>query len=259
MVLTGYPVEDLVFRESFVAASRTRRAAAGRRARDGWLRRAGRGGGLPRRRRSGQTGLRLHRDRSGRETRWRCCIAARCAARYFKHHLPNYGVFDEDRYFVPGDSLTVLRAGWADGSKADVALTICEDIWQAGGPFAVAGAARVGLVLNINGSPYELNKDDLRLPLVQRRAAEAGATVAYVNTVGGQDELVFDGDSMIVAADGDAAGPRPAARRGAARARPRRCPRPTRRLLSGRPADVASSAWKSLRPRGASCPKGSAR
>jgi NAD+ synthase (glutamine-hydrolysing) len=84
----------------------------------------------------------------------------------------------------------------------DVALTICEDLWQAGGPFAVARRAGVGLVVNINGSPYELNKDDVRLPLVRRRAAEAGAAIAYVNMVGGQDELVFDGDSMIVAADG---------------------------------------------------------
>ena len=122
------------------------------------------------------------------------------AARYFKHHLPNYGVFDEDRYFVPGDTLTVVRLPPA---AVDVALTICEDLWQAGGPFAVAGTAGVGLVVNINGSPYELNKDDVRLPLVARRAAEAGATVAYVNMVGGQDELVFDGDSMIVAADGE--------------------------------------------------------
>ncbi len=118
-------------------------------------------------------------------------------ATYFKHHLPNYGVFDEDRYFVPGDTLTVVRIG-----GVDVALTICEDLWQAGGPFAAAGQAGVGLVVNINGSPYELNKDDVRLPLVRRRAAEAGATIAYVNMVGGQDELVFDGDSMIVAPDG---------------------------------------------------------
>jgi NAD+ synthase (glutamine-hydrolysing) len=91
----------------------------------------------------------------------------------------------------------VLRLG-----GVDIGLTICEDLWQAGGPFAVAAAARVGLVLNINGSPYELNKDDVRLPLVQRRAAEAKATVAYVNMVGGQDELLFDGDSMVVTADG---------------------------------------------------------
>jgi NAD+ synthase (glutamine-hydrolysing) len=106
-------------------------------------------------------------------------------------------VFDEDRYFVPGDFLTVVRM-----AGVDVALTVCEDIWQAGGPFAIARAARVGLVVNINGSPYELDKDDVRLPLVARRAREAGAAVAYVNMVGGQDELVFDGDSIIVAADG---------------------------------------------------------
>src|SRR6185436_11339985 len=121
----------------------------------------------------------------------------RVVATYFKHHLPNYGVFDEDRYFVPGDTLRVIRLG-----GTDVALTICEDLWQAGGPFAVAARARVGLVVNINGSPYERDKDDVRLALVRRRAAEAGATIAYVNMVGGQDELVFDGDSMVVAADG---------------------------------------------------------
>src|SRR6185369_7170816 len=113
----------------------------------------------------------------------------RVAARYFKHHLPNYGVFDEDRYFVPGDTLTVARVG-----GVDMALTICEDIWQAGGPFAAAGRAGCGLVVNINGSPYEVDKDDVRLPLVARRAREAGATTIYLNMVGGQDELVFDGD-----------------------------------------------------------------
>jgi NAD+ synthase (glutamine-hydrolysing) len=122
-------------------------------------------------------------------------------ATYFKHHLPNYGVFDEDRYFVSGDTLTVVRL-LPEGEPVDVALTICEDLWQAGGPFAVARHARVGLVVNLNGSPYELNKDDVRLPLVRRRADEAGATIAYVNMVGGQDELVFDGDSMLVTADG---------------------------------------------------------
>ncbi len=119
-------------------------------------------------------------------------------ATYYKHHLPNYGVFDEDRYFEPGESLTVVRYG-----GVDIALTVCEDLWQAGGPFAAACRAGVGLVVNINASPYELNKDDVRLPLVKRRAAEAGATVAYVNMIGGQDELVFDGDSMIVTADGE--------------------------------------------------------
>jgi NAD+ synthase (glutamine-hydrolysing) len=196
MMLTGYPVEDLVFRESFVAASERmlHRLAADLEA-DGL----------------GETAVvvgyvdadgpaRLSADADpGRGPRDALALLhrGRVAVRYFKHHLPNYGVFDEDRYFIPGDTLPVVRIG-----GVDVALTVCEDLWQAGGPFAVAARANVGLVVNINGSPYELNKDDLRLPLVRRRAMEAGATVAYVNMIGGQDELVFDGDSMVVAADG---------------------------------------------------------
>jgi NAD+ synthase (glutamine-hydrolysing) len=196
MMLTGYPVEDLVFRESFVAASR---AAARRLATDlvgeglgdvavvvGYL--------------DADGPAKLNADaQPGRGPRNALALlhGGRTVTTYFKHHLPNYGVFDEDRYFVPGDTLRVVRIG-----GVDVALTVCEDIWQPGGPFAVAGRAGVGLVVNINGSPYELDKDDVRLPLVRRRAAEAGATVAYVNMVGGQDELVFDGDSMVVAADG---------------------------------------------------------
>src|SRR5215471_17755506 len=195
MMLTGYPVEDLVFRESFVAASRAALAdlatglvgdgcgdavvVVGYLDADGPARMTGRVGAGPR-----NTLAVLH--------------GGRVVATYFKHHLPNYGVFDEDRYFVPGDTLTVVRVG-----GVDVALTVCEDIWQAGGPFAVARQAGVGLVVNINASPYERNKDDVRLPLVVRRAREAGAPVAYVNTVGGQDELVFDGDSIIVSAQGE--------------------------------------------------------
>ncbi|MDG4832341.1 NAD+ synthase [Solwaraspora sp. WMMD1047] len=196
MMLTGYPVEDLVFRESFVDASR---AALERLATD--LAADGHGSAAV------VVGY-LDADgppptsadvRAGRGPRNALAVLheGRVAARYFKHHLPNYGVFDEDRYFVSGDTLTVARIG-----GVDVALTICEDLWQAGGPFAAARHAGVGLVVNINGSPYELNKDDVRLPLVGRRAAEAGATVAYVNMVGAQDELVFEGDSMIVEPDG---------------------------------------------------------
>ncbi|WP_320066872.1 NAD+ synthase [Micromonospora sp. RTGN7] len=196
MTLTGYPVEDLVFRRSFVAASQAalRRLAADLAA-DGL-------GDLP-----VVVGY-LDADgppqvssdaEPGRGARNAAAVLHRgeVLATYFKHHLPNYGVFDEDRYFVPGDTLTVVRVG-----GVDVALTICEDLWQAGGPFAAARQAGVGLVVTINGSPYELNKDDIRLPLVRRRAAEAGACVAYVNMVGAQDELVFEGDSMIVGADG---------------------------------------------------------
>jgi NAD+ synthase (glutamine-hydrolysing) len=200
LVLTGYPVEDLVFRESFVAASRaalTRLAAD--LAADGLAELPVVVGYLD------ADGPALVSAQATRTAGPRDAAAllhrGEVAARYFKHHLPNYGVFDEDRYFVPGDRLTVVRLG-PPGAAVDVALTICEDIWQAGGPFATARAARVGLVVNINGSPYELDKDDTRLPLVAGRAREAGAHVAYVNLVGGQDELVFDGDSMIVGPDG---------------------------------------------------------
>ncbi|MFG1832001.1 NAD+ synthase [Micromonospora chersina] len=196
LMLTGYPVEDLVFRRSFVAASR---AALHRLAAD--LASDGLGDlpvlvgyldadGPPQVSADAEPG-------KGARNAAALLHGGAVVATYFKHHLPNYGVFDEDRYFVSGDALTVVRIG-----GVDVALTICEDLWQAGGPFAVARHAGVGLVLNINGSPYELNKDDIRLPLVRRRAAEAGAAIAYVNMVGGQDELVYDGDSMIVDATG---------------------------------------------------------
>jgi NAD+ synthase (glutamine-hydrolysing) len=196
MMLTGYPIEDLVFRDSLVEASqRGLRTLAADLAADGLgdlavvVGYVDADGPAP-----------TSADAvpgSGRRDASALLLGGAVAATYFKHHLPNYGVFDEDRYFEPGDSLTVVRL-----AGVDVALTVCEDLWQAGGPFKAACRAGVGMVLNINASPYELNKDDVRLPLVKRRAAEAGATVAYVNMIGGQDELVFDGDSMIVTADG---------------------------------------------------------
>ena len=184
LALTGYPPEDLVFRESFRSASvRTRDELAGRLAAEGL-------GGL--------AVVVGYLDSAG-GPRNACAVlhGGEVAATYFKHHLPNYGVFDEARYFVPGDRFVVARI-----RGVDVALTVCEDLWQDGGPFAVAGRAEVGLVACVNGSPYERNKDDVRLPLATRRAAEAGAPIAYVNMVGAQDELVYDGDSLIVAADG---------------------------------------------------------
>jgi NAD+ synthase (glutamine-hydrolysing) len=197
MMLTGYPIEDLVFRDSFVAASQralTRLAAD--LAEDGLgdvavvVGYVDADGPAP-----------TSADAvpgSGRRDASALLLGGEVVATYFKHHLPNYGVFDENRYFEPGRELTVVRFG-----GVDVALTVCEDLWQAGGPFAAARRAGVGLVVTVNASPYELNKDDVRLPLVKRRAAEAGATVAYVNMIGGQDELVFDGDSMIVTPDGE--------------------------------------------------------
>jgi NAD+ synthase (glutamine-hydrolysing) len=106
-------------------------------------------------------------------------------------------VFDEFRYFVSGSDPQVIRV-----AGVDVALAICEDLWQEGGPVSRVRNQHVGLLLVINGSPFEVNKDDVRLNLVTSRARQIQTPIAYVNMVGGQDELVFDGDSMVVSEHG---------------------------------------------------------
>ncbi len=200
MMLTGYPVEDLALRASFVEASiTTLRGTAERLAAEGLGGIAVVTGYLDR-----KTGM---RPRVGLPAGAPLDAAAllhdgAVAVKSAKHHLPNYGVFDEYRYFVPGDVLPVVRLRAAGGDPVDVAIAICEDLWQEGGPVAVCRAAGAGLLVVPNASPYERGKDDTRLELCQRRAAEAGAVLAYVNMVGGQDELVFDGDSIIVDASG---------------------------------------------------------
>ena len=200
MALTGYPAEDLVLRRSFIDASRaTVERLADELAADGLGDVAVVVGYLDA---CPDAVPRLGRPPGEPQNAAAFIHGGRVVARYAKHHLPNYGVFDEFRYFVAGDLLPVVRLPGADGQGIDVAMTICEDLWQEGGPIAVCRAATVGLVVTINGSPYERNKDDVRCELTRRRAAEAGATLAYVNMVGGQDELVFDGDSLIVGPDG---------------------------------------------------------
>jgi NAD+ synthase (glutamine-hydrolysing) len=196
MALTGYPVEDLALRRSFVDASRRALTdVAARLEADGLgdlLVVLGYLDGAP------DAAPVLGKPKGAPQNAAALLHGGRVVGRYAKHHLPNYGVFDEYRYFVPGESLTVVRV-----HGVDVAVAICEDIWQEGGPVAVAREAAAGLLLVINGSPYERNKDDTRLDLVRRRAAGAGCALAYVNMVGGQDELVFDGDSIVVSADGE--------------------------------------------------------
>jgi NAD+ synthase (glutamine-hydrolysing) len=202
MVLTGYPVEDLVFRESFVAASR---AALDELA----LRLQGEGlGDLPvvvgYLDADGPVAPGVDAGADGGPRNTAAVLAGgQAVTRYFKHHLPNYGVFDEDRYFEPGDTLPIVRVRRGEDDAFDLAVVICEDMWASGGPVTAAGEAGVGLVLAINGSPYERAKTDTRLALCRRRAAEAGAPLAYVNMTGGQDELVFEGDSMVVDPGGE--------------------------------------------------------
>jgi NAD+ synthase (glutamine-hydrolysing) len=181
MALTGYPVEDLALRESFAHASvRALERLAATLAEDGCAELVTVVGYL---------------DRDGAGPRNAVAVLHRrqVVARQFKHHLPNYGVFDERRYFVPAADLTVLRV-----HGLEIGMVICEDIWQEGGPITALGQAGVDLVVAPNASPYERAKDDVRFTLVARRAREASAPLAYANLVGGQDELVFDGDSMVV-------------------------------------------------------------
>src|SRR4051794_1912751 len=210
MTLTGYPAEDLVLRESFARASEQALVdLTGALADDGLGDLAVVVGYLAHTEGAGPAPVDhpdTEDDRPGDANPRRG--APRNAAallhggevvtRYYKRHLPNYGVFDEARYFVPGTELSIVRL-----HGVDVALTICEDLWVEGGPCGVAGQAGVDLVVSPNASPYERAKDDLRLPLVRKRAAEARAPIVYCNQVGGQDELVFDGDSMVVGADGE--------------------------------------------------------
>ncbi len=200
MMLTGYPVEDLALRGSFVTASIEALRVTAARLADaglggiavvtGYLDRQA--GLVPR------VGLPAGRPRDAAAVLHGGSVTVTSA----KHHLPNYGVFDEFRYFVPGDVLPVFRIAANSGEPVDVAVAICEDLWQNGGPVAVARQARASLLVVPNASPYEQDKAEARLALCRSRAAEAGCPLAYVNMIGGQDELVFDGDSVIVDAAG---------------------------------------------------------
>ncbi|MGW7578533.1 NAD+ synthase [Streptomyces sp. NPDC054765] len=195
MALTGYPVEDLALRPSFVEASRgALRTLAGRLAGQGL-------GDLPvivgYLDRGTQAEPRYGRPAGAPQNAAAVLHRGEVALTFAKHHLPNYGVFDEFRYFVPGDTLPVVRV-----HGVDVALAICEDLWQDGGRVPAARSAGAGLLVSVNASPYERDKDDTRLELVRKRAQEAGCTTAYVAMTGGQDELVFDGDSIVVGKDG---------------------------------------------------------
>jgi NAD+ synthetase len=180
--LCGYPPEDLVLRPAFLDACAAELAALAPQVRDTALL-----VGFPERR----DGLRhnaLAFIRGGR-------VEAVCR----KQCLPNYTVFDEQRYFTPGDEPCVVDV---DGVRCG--LIICEDVWFPG-PAAQARAAGAELLIVPNGSPYHTKQQAARLSVVSARAKENRIPVVYVNRVGGQDELVFDGASMVVAADGSVA------------------------------------------------------
>lgn len=181
LAITGYPPEDLVMKKAFVAANRTAldELAA----------------------RSGEVltivGF-VDADAGKIYNAAAVCQGGRVLAVYHKQLLPNYGVFDEHRYFTPG-----TRHHLFESDAGTIGVCICEDAWSPSGPVITQGDAGAQIVININASPFHKNKLTERAEMLGERARLARASIAYVNMVGGQDELVFDGGSLVVAPDGD--------------------------------------------------------
>jgi NAD+ synthase (glutamine-hydrolysing) len=181
LAITGYPPEDLVLRPAFVDDNLSalehlaKRTAGGCSIVTGFVDRTDRG---------------LHNAAA-------LVANGEIVARYHKVKLPNYGVFDEQRTFVPGATDCAVRL-----AGSELGLSVCEDAWAPGPPFDAYAARKTPIVLNINGSPYHRGKAGERIQIARDRALETDAWIVYVNTIGGQDELVFDGGSMVIAPDG---------------------------------------------------------
>jgi NAD+ synthase (glutamine-hydrolysing) len=186
LALPGYPPEDLLLRPAFLAAQDRHLAEL-----------------------AGQTGdaalvvgfvedLGEPDRRPGLANSAALLRNGRVEAVYRKQRIPNYGVFDEARYFAAGDQPVTF-----DVAGVRVGLTVCEDLWGAGGPVAQVAGAGAQVVLNINASPYHQGKRAERERWASEHARGGGVWLAYLNQVGGQDEIVFDGDSFVVSPDGE--------------------------------------------------------
>src|SRR4029079_5562746 len=175
LAVTGYPPEDLLLRPGFVRAARSsvEEIAA---AADGIVALVG-------------------TPWFDRDLANACavCAGGEIRAVYQKHFLPNYGVFDEHRYFAEGRDLVVLRMG-----EVDVGITICEDVWQPGPPATDLSLAGAQLIVNLSASPYHVGKAEEREEMLVTRARDTSAYFAFCNPVGGQDELIFDGHSVVL-------------------------------------------------------------
>jgi NAD+ synthase (glutamine-hydrolysing) len=182
LAITGYPPEDLVLRPAFVDDNLAALQVLATKTADGC---------------DVIVGF-VDRSSAGVHNAAAVLHGGEVRARYAKCKLPNYGVFDERRTFAPGTGGTVV-----DVRRMSVGVSICEDAWYPGPPFN--DYRGVPIIANLNGSPYHRGKADERLDVLRARAAETGAWLVYVNAVGGQDELVFDGGSLVVARDGSIA------------------------------------------------------
>ena len=179
LTVTGYPPEDLLLRPSFVRDNREALEAV-----------VNGCGGI--------TAVVGFVDLDGGIYNAAAVIHdGRLADVYHKQKLPNYGVFDEVRYFRPGDSYPVYAV-----AGVSVGVNVCEDIWYPGDPTQAQARAGAQVIININGSPYHAGKRDLRQEMLATRARDYGVFLCYANQVGGQDELVFDGGSMVLGPDG---------------------------------------------------------
>ena len=181
LTITGYPPEDLLLRPAFVAeaAEALEKLAA----------------------RTGTTAAIVGFPEPGRDLSNAAAVLAhgRVQGVYRKHLLPNYAVFDEQRYFVPGDDYGPLFVI----AGVRVAVSICEDAWSPTGPIAHQAAGGAELAVNLNASPYYAGRLHERETMLATRAADASIPVVYANLVGGQDELVFDGGSLVIDAQGE--------------------------------------------------------
>ena len=179
LAVTGYPPEDLLLRPGFVRAAEATVEAIAREAR-------------------GTTVL-VGAPHFDRDLYNACFVLSGgdVKARYRKRFLPNYGVFDEDRYFAPGRDLILLEHG-----KTLIGLTVCEDMWQPGPPATDLALAGAELLVNISASPFYVGRDREREEMFVTRARDNACFVAFCNTVGGQDELIFDGHSVVLDDEG---------------------------------------------------------
>ena len=180
LAVTGYPPEDLVLKRRFVEDSRRAMEHIAARSR------------------LCTAVVGFVDDADGCQNAAGIAAEGQLLGVYHKRELPNYGVFDERRYFLPGTGDPVLH----DVAGVAVGVSICEDAWVSGGPMAQMAAAGAEVIFNLNASPYHLGKLDQRLAVLRQRVAETECAIAYANLVGGQDELVFDGVSLVLDTDG---------------------------------------------------------
>jgi len=180
LAVTGYPPEDLLLRPAFVRAAEAsvRKIAAAC---------------------TGVAAL-VGTPWFDRDLYNACAVCAdgEIKAFYRKRYLPNYGVFDEDRYFAPGRELVLLRLG-----RTLIGLTICEDIWQPGPPATALALAGAELLVNLSASPFHVGKAEDREEMLVTRARDNSTFLAFCNAVGGQDELLFDGHSVVLDDEGE--------------------------------------------------------